>query len=281
MVIKIVFLENKIQTGFLKFKLFETETAQAFFEAITNTTCISTSCNHNVTRNKLEVVNDYLRLKEIVRLINNTSYDRKITIDLDSELTQQKLFDLHEEFELLGERKRSNDPTLSDQAYEEVIELGCEMNNLIHKFESNLFGGRWMQATFAQPNVHRIPLNDKIISEATRDYKKGLLYVGYGETGKNMEHIHTMNEVDLLERKMVQPQRYILSEFFLPFDDKIMDYEDYKNWCIKNNAEEKGYDFENPIWYGTWEVGIVIERSFHILSEFPIHDTIQIEIEPE
>lgn len=268
-------LDEKI-VGFLKVKLHDSLTAKTFLQSLDLTNRISDTHNHSISRTKVEIINDFLRLKQLVNLINASSYDRKIDINLDTDFSLKKLFDLHEHFEHLGHRYRTKDESLSLIAYEEVIELGCEMNGLIHKLETSLYSGSWMQALFKKPNIGRIPLTTELISESVKDYKKDHLYVGYGETGKNMAHIFQMNEVDLLERQMVQPQRYILSEFFIPFEDMIMNYSEYLNWCKKNNAGEKGYDYENPIWYGKWEVGQIIEKSFKNLAEFPIYNKIGI-----
>jgi len=275
---KIIFYKNNEQTGFLEIDPHQSKTANTFLEALSQTTKTSTTYNHSFTRSKIEVINDFLRLKELVNLINNSSYDRKIDVDLNSDFSLQKLFDLHEHFEDLGERFRSDDPTLSRDAYEEIINLGCEMNGLIHKLEGNLYGSQWMQALFKKPNIVRIPLTEEIISEAVPDYKKDHMYVGYGETGKNMAHIFAMNEVDLLKRQMVQPQRYILSEFFISFNDSYLDPKEYKNWCEKHGASELGYDYNNPIWYGKWEVGRIISKSYHAIEHFPEYDEIKVEL---
>lgn len=277
---KIIFYKNNEQTGFLEIKPHESKTANTFLEALSQTTKTSTKHNHSFTRSKIEVINHFLRLKELVNLINNSSYDRKIDVDLNSDFSLQKLFDLHEHFEDLGERFRSDDPTLSHDAYEEIINLGCEMNGLIHKLESTLYERQWMQALFKRPNgtIARIPLTKKIISEAVPDYKKDRMYVGYGETGKNMAHIFAMNEVDLLKRQMVQPQRYILSEFFISLNDADLNYKGYVDWCKKHGASELGYDYKNPIWYGKWEVGKIISKSYNTLENFPEYDEVRVEL---
>lgn len=275
---KLEFYYNNNLSGVIEIKLFDTLTAKSFVDAISKTNRISQTVNHSISRDKIEIINDFLRMKEVVDLYNATSYDRKIEVDLEKNFSLQKLFDLHEHFEYLGERKRNNDPTLSSEAYSEVINLGCELNGLIHKLEGSLYGGQWLQALYKKPEIIRIPLTDEIIAEAEFGYKKDILYVGYGETGKNMAHIFQMNEVELLERQMVQPQRYIITEFFLPFNDMPLDYAGYKKWCIKHRAIERGYNYENPIWYGTWPVGQVLRKSFSNLAQFPIYDSIKIEL---
>lgn len=269
-------LENKLK-GYIKIKLADTLTAKTFIQAVSQTNLISKQHNHSVARSKIEIVNDYIRLKQIKDLINASSYDRKIDTDIESDFSTEKLFDLHEHFEHVGHRYRTKDPSLDLNAYEEIIHLGCEMNGIIHKLEGTLYGS-WFQAAFTKPNFVRIPLNEEIIAEGQAVYKKDSLYVGYGETGKNMAISYSMNDVGVLERKMVQPQRSILSEFFLPFYDDKFDIKHYQEWCIKHGAEEKGYDYMNPIWYAKWEIGEITEKSFRDLSLFPNYDTITLDL---
>ena len=74
---------------------------------------------------------------------------------------------------------------------------------------------------------------------------------------------------------MVQPQRSIHPSIFMNFQtDMPIDYDKYKIWCEENNAEELGYDYENPRWWGTWELGKIVKTSFKRLSDFPYYDTL-------
>jgi len=270
-------LKNKIITGSFTIQPNNTETAKTFISAMQQTTGISNTLSHGFNRSKVDVINDFLRLRDIVTAINNSSYDRKIEVDLSTDFSLQKLFDLHEHFEHLGHRKRSNDSTLDLSAYEEIINLGCEMNGLIHKLESGLNSGYFFQALFQKPNIVRIPLTETITKEAVNDYKENYMYVGYGETGKNMGHIYQINDVEVLQRKLVQPQRYILTEFFVALKDMPFNYNKYVTWCKDNRAEDYDYDYTNPIWYGKWEIGKILEKSWNGLENFPEYDTIKFE----
>lgn len=263
--------KNK-KTGHMVIEPNDSETSKAFIQAMAQTDKIGTMFLHGFSRTRVEIVNDFLRLCEVVKLINESSYDRKITVDLTKDFSLQKLFDLHEHFEHLGHRKRSNDPTLNRASYEEIINLGCEMNGLIHKLEMGLNGGLFFQALFAKPNIVRIPLTESIINEAVTSYKNDHIYVGFGETGKNMGHIFDIKDIEVLHRKLVQPQRYILSEIFISFYNQVFKYDEYEKWCIENKADEYGYDYKNPIWYGKWEIGKVVEKTWGNINQFPIYD---------
>lgn len=268
-----LYYKNK-KTGHMVIEPNNSETAQTFIQVMANTDKIGTSFLHGFNRSKVEIVNDFLRLCELVKLINESSYDRKILVDMTKDFSLQKLFDLHEHFEHLGHRKRSNDPTLNLSSYEEIINLGCEMNGLIHKLESGLTGGLYFQVLFAKPNIIRIPLNESVIGEAVTSYKNEYIYVGFGETGKNMKHIFEIKDVEVLHRKLVQPQRYILSEIFVSFYDECFDYDSYEKWCIENNADKYGYDYKNPIWYGKWEIGKIVDKTWGHTNQFPLYDSV-------
>jgi len=268
-------LKDNVTTGTFTVQANDTETANTFMSAMKQTNGTSTTVSHGFNRSKVDVINDFLRLTQIVTAINNSSYDRKIEVDLSSNFSLQKLFDLHEHFEDLGHRHRSGDTTLSMSAYEEIINLGCEMNGLIHKLESGINSGYFFQALFQKPNIIRIPLTESVIKEAVNDYKQDYMYVGYGETGKNMAHVYQINDVDVLRRKLVQPQRYILTEFFVELENKSFDYGAYIQWCKDNKAQEEyGYDYTNPIWYAKWEIGKIVERSWKRIDDFPEYNTI-------
>jgi hypothetical protein len=268
-------LKDNITTGTFTVKPNNTETARTFISAMKQTDSVSKTMNHGFNKSKVDVINDFLRLTNIVTAINNSSYDRKIEVDLSTDFSLQKLFDLHEHFEDLGHRKRSGDPTLVMSAYEEIINLGCEMNGLIHKLESGINSGYFFQALFQKPDIVRIPLTESVIAEAVKDYRQDYMYVGYGETGKNMGHVYQINDVEVLHRKLVQPQRYILTEFFVSLADAHFDYEKYIKWCKDNKTQEEyGYDYTNPIWYAKWEVGPIVEKSWNTLENFPVYDTI-------
>jgi hypothetical protein len=259
-------------------------TTSAFVDLITQGHGVSTHNNISVNRDKLDIVNTFLELKSYVDKINDSSYDIKIDIDITGDMTFKKLFDLHECVERLGERQRENDPDLEKcETLSEVIDDFAQLNKLIHKLEGSLYGGDWLTASFGppvgDPDLKIVPLKYKMLQEATIGYKKEHLYLDYCETGKNMVHIYQQNDVQTLQRKMVQPQRNIHPSIFLTLNsDMVVDFEGYKKWCEDNNAEELGYDYENPRWWGTWELGKVIKKSYKELSMFPYYDTIKVKI---
>ena len=279
-----MFSKDDKSTGWIVVELNKNMTTSAFVDLITQGHGVSTHNNISVNRDKLDIVNTFLELKSYVDKINDSTYDIKIDIDISGDMTYKKLFDLHECVERLGERQRENDPDLEKcETLSEVIDDFAQLNKLIHKLEGSLYGGDWLTASFGppvgDPDLKIVPLKYKMLSEATIGYKKEHLYLDYCETGKNMVHIYQQNDVQTLQRKMVQPQRNIHPSIFLTLNsDMVVDFEGYKKWCEDNNAEELGYDYENPRWWGTWELGKVIKKSYKKLTEFPYYDTIKVKI---
>lgn len=280
----ITFSREGKSTGWVVIELNENLTTSVFIDLINQVHNVSTHNNTSINRDKLDIVNTFLELKRYADKINNSTYDIKIDVDITRDITLKKLFDLHEYVERLGERQRANDPDLEKcKTLPEVIDDFAQLNKLIHKLEGSLHGGDWLTASFGapvgDPDLKIAPLKYKMLQEATLGYKKDRLYLDYCETGKNMAHIYQQKDVETLQRKMVQPQRNIHPSIFLNFKSNMeLDFEDYKKWCVENNAEELGYDYENPRWWGTWELGIIAKTSFKKLTEFPYYDTIKVKI---
>ncbi len=280
----ITFSKEGKSTGWVVVELNDNETTSVFVDLIKQGHGTSTHNNTSISRDKLDIVNSFLELKAYVDKINNSTYDIKIDVDITSDITLKKLFDLHECVERLGQRQRVNDPDLEKcETLDEVVDDFAQLNKLIHKLEGTLHGGEWLTASFGapvgDPDLKVAPLKYRMLQEATFGYKRDRLYLDYCETGKNMGHIFQQNDVETLQRKMVQPQRNIHPSIFLNFkSDMVLNFEDYKKWCIDNNAEDFGYDYENPRWWGVWELGTIVKASFKKLSDFPYYDTIKAKI---
>lgn len=276
----IKFCKEEIDTGWVLVELNDNETTSLFIDLIKAGDGISRHNNTSINRDKLDIVNTFLELKRYVSKINNSTYDIKIDIDIEQDITAKKLFDLHEHVEHIGQRERVNDPDLERcETLTEVIDDFAQLNKLIHRLEGGLHAGNWLTASFglpvSDPELKVYPLKYRMLSEAIIGYKKNHLYLDYCETGKNMVHIYQQNDVETLQRKMVQPQRNIHPSIFMNLQTDIkIDFEEYKQWCEENNAEELGYDYENPRWWGTWELGKITKTSFKRLDEFPRYDTL-------
>ena len=269
--------ENK-PCGFIEFDTYDNLAFKYFKQNILMTSMISKIRNVSFELTKLETINNYIEYKSIVEKINQVDYIDKIETDVSVDMTIQKLCDTHEFFEILGEKKRTGALPDTDEI-KEMWTLATRMNTLIHKMEGNasIEGTQWYQALFDQPTVIRTELDDNLLAEAVEDYEENKIYIGYGETGKNLHHAVQLNEIDLVKRQMVQPQRSILTEFFVALGgDMPLRWDRYEQWCIENNVESYGYDYKNPKYWGKWPIGEISRKSFDNLAGFPPHDEVRI-----
>ena len=275
---KLEFYKNDIPMGYILFTPYDNLAFKYFKENVLKTSMTTKISGTSFERTKLDTINNYIEYKNIVERINQYDYSEKIEVDVSTEMTIQKLFDTHEYFEAMGEVKRQG--LLPDtEEIKEMWNLACRMNTLIHKMEGSatLEGSQWFQALFDKPTVFRTDLDDDLLAEAVEDYEENKVYIGYGETGKNLHHAFQFNEIDLIHRKMVQPQRSILTELFVVLNgDMPLRWEKYEEWAIENNVESYGYDYKNPKYYGKWAIGEIEYKSFDSLAKFPIYDEVRI-----
>ena len=273
------FYNNEENVGHIKFKQYDNLASKYFQENILQTKQETSTSNTSFDKTKLDIINNYVEFQDIVNKINSFDYSDKIELDFSTPMTLQKLFDAHEYFEVLGEKKRTGILPETPEI-KAMWSLANRMNTLIHKMEGTpgLTGTQWYQALFDKPII-RTDLDDDLIKEAVMDYEENKIYIGYGETGKNLHHAFQQNEVELVQRKMVQPQRSILTEFFVAFGDMPLRWDRYEDWCIKNDVVSYGYDYTNPIYYGKWAIGEIVGKSFKELEDFPVHTEVRINFE--
>jgi len=271
------FRENK-EVGFITFNTYDNLAFKYFKQNILMTSMVTNTSNVSFDQTKLETINNYIEYKSIIEQINQFEYNDKIETDVSINMTNQKLFDTHEYFEILGEKKRTGELPETEEI-KKMWSLANRMNTLIHKMEGSAIidGSQWYQALFDKPAIVRTDLDEALLLEAVEDYEENKIYIGYGETGKNLHHVFPLNEIDLVKRKMVQPQRSILTEFFVVFgENQPLNWNSYEEWCLENNVESYGYDYKNPKYWGKWPIGEIFNKSFDGLKNFPAHDEVRI-----
>jgi len=275
---RITFHRDDKEVGYINFLTYDNLAFKYFKENILQTTMKTKTTGVSFEKSKLEIINNYIEYKDVIEKINQYDYSEKIETDVSKDMSLQKLFDTHEYFEVLGEVRRKG--LLPDtQEMDDMFNLACRMNTLIHKMEGSatLEGSQWFQALFDKPTIYRTDLDDALLAEAVEDFEEHKIYIGYGETGKNLHHCFQFNETDLVHRKMVQPQRSILTEIFLVLNGEMpLRWEKFEEWCIENDVESYGYDYKNPKYYGKWAIGEIESKSFETLTAFPVYDEVRI-----
>jgi len=156
-------------------------------------------------------------LNQILEKINN-SYD--IPIEIFDSLDTEKLNYLHEQFEKFGGRIESlhqsgkYDPVLARHFF--------SLNEHIHTIETALESSfpRWTGFGILY-NLHPVGLHldiqDQDLLFLEPHFTWGKLYLGYDTLGKDWMSIYQDNDIEVIERNMVKPQRRFAAESWLHF----------------------------------------------------------------
>lgn len=167
----------------------------------------------------------------------NTLYDQKI--EVFNQLDTEKLNLLHEKYEHYGNRK----PELEKNKKwsRPLDENFLKLNDFIHLAEDILRSKNSQWANFALLfNYVPVKINDEIVEEHMENLRVGLewgkLYLGYNTLGKDWLKIWCDNDLEVIERNQVKPQKYLSAETWL-------------NFGMDENNETRKFEFKK--WYDT------------------------------
>jgi hypothetical protein len=178
--------------------------------------------NHKVSsvfnnRSEKDVPEITQQIKNIVSKIT-TEYDREITTF--DELDTQKLNYLHEEFEIFGERM--DELALESKLTETLTSNFFALNEHIHMCEDAMLTtsntwGRFGVLYDIHPLGLHLSVNDedKLYLEYGRSW--GKLYLGYNTLGKDWAAVAKDNDIEVIARDMVKPQKRFSAEAWLYF----------------------------------------------------------------
>lgn len=153
----------------------------------------------------------HARLNKVIENINNQSQFHLPKHENVGELTSEVLNDLHEKFESYG--------TQIEELHNNFIEL----NELIHTCEdleklNNTSGIPIMHCQFdfyPQDTFSPILDQDKLFLET--EFMWGNVYLGYNTLGKDWLKVCLDNDLAVIERDMVKPQRRFAAETWINF----------------------------------------------------------------
>ena len=160
------------------------------------------------------------KLVDCVKRIN-TVYDEPLPTydELDQLLTPQLNY-LHEEFERYGDRYQSmmDGPNWTKELHEDFLQL----NELIHLHEdvnisqSQKFPSMALLYDYYPQEIHSPILeSDKIW--ITSQFRWGDVYLGYNTLGKDWIKVQMDNDIEVVEREHVRPQRRFAAETWINF----------------------------------------------------------------
>lgn len=220
-------------------------------------------------------------------LIEETNSLGKVKIDAITEksfkdLKQKRLNHLHQQFHLFEEA------VVESGKYDQTRFNLQEMNVLIHRLENTL-GNLSGDPTYYEQSLLFYYKGQRRVLLEPSDYEYfvgenlfGDLLLGYGTTGKNLYQCYLNNDKDLVQNKLVRPQRTVSTEVLLifPSHDPAEGYFEEEQakmikWAKSISAPKYGYNLKDPINinFGHPKLGALIgsysnDDIFYLLSNY-------------
>jgi hypothetical protein len=172
-------------------------------------------------------------INEVIEKINRY-YDKQLPLFRNvSEITDEALNHLHEEFELYGERHQDafpikqgeiRDPNIWPGLYfkEDFHRAWLKLNEYIHIIESALspsFFPHFSCLVQYDPFERGDPINPEDRLFLDTDFSWGQLYLGYNTLGKDWKDAMSDNDIRLIANNQIKLQETFCSEAWLNFSD--------------------------------------------------------------
>lgn len=239
--------------------------------------------DHKVTsvlnnRTKEDVPDITQRINNIVLEINKL-YDK--TLPTYEVIDNTKLNYLHEEFEVFG--SRYDELRRANKFSKELESNFFALNEHIHMCEDAMitdagtWGGFGILYDILPVGLHlNIMEMDKLLLEPA--FTWGRLYLGYNTLGKDWLAVQKDNDIEVINRGMVAPQRRFAAEAWLNFNADSYQHNMitvFIDWYKKLPAETRKkvpFNNLNDLTLGRFPVGdIVIDDTFLKIDPNPAH----------
>lgn len=206
----------------------------------------------------------------------NQVYDKSIKLNkFVDKLTTQETNDLHEEFEIYGNRinylKNQQSKAPPEKIYwtEELHNNFLRLNDLIHLYEEavNNKNSKFLNMSvlydyYPQEHFQPIQESDKIW---LRDkFAWGGVYLGYNTLGKDWLKVISDNDLEVINREQVRPQERFSAETWINFGPDFNDYYsgiELENWINKlppDLRKKVPIDNLNKFCFGRFKIGELI-----------------------
>jgi hypothetical protein len=236
--------------------------------------------NYRKILNDQEIEARFQKFRENIQYIND-HYDRVLTDIVTIEFlraNQNILNDLHEEFEIYGDRldalinsgyfnKPSEhadyNPVWPGDTHNKVThECFLLLNEQIHNFET-IFR-TWEDRNrslctclvdFIPAGLHA-PLKAEDYFLFTPDHEWGCAYLGYNTLGKHWSSTMHDNDIDVVRRDAVRPQQRFAAEMYMNFSTPYMAQTriEFYKWWTENNISEL---HDPAMKLGDWAMGYI------------------------
>jgi hypothetical protein len=275
--LRVTFLDNNQEPYDLFFWLYETSLSKRWQNLLKQNQANSDSFIHSVFNNasddKIEFIKN--QLDEIVSKINKV-YDRELTsFDINIE-DQNTLNNLHEEYEIYGER--NPDPLVHDNFLllnEHIHEVELLLENQKNKTNS-------MAVLFDYyPQGIHSPILEKDRLFLTSRFTWGGLYLGYNTLGKDWREVARHNDLDVIRRNQVKQQERFAVESWIFLGNGDSDFSNakkFEEWYDTLPKDLQPHVPIDSIKLGRYEIGkIVIDDkllSYHNnVNDWLVHDS--------
>jgi len=256
----------------IKFKILDTDICDRWLAMIKQ----NQEANHTIQANYRRILSSEDRKENFAEFRDNilkinSMYDIALDDIVSLEhlhANQDVLNDLHEEFEIYGDRlqqlldtKYFNNPDGKPELVNtiwpgkqqnfDLHERFLRLNEQIHNFEAIFRNWETPDQGLCTCLVDYLPagihqyLRPEDFFLFGSDLQWGWMYLGYNTLGKHWSSVLNENDIDVVRRHAVRPQARFAAEFYMHFGRPSLTYMNrvkFYNWWIKNKLSE----IQNP-----------------------------------
>lgn len=267
-VIRIIFLNEEGKHSALDFQIYDTVIAQRWLETIRENQLDTNKFIHSTFINRTieDIPKVHAELTEKIKLINQFYH---ILVPLHSEdtlLTHEQLNELHFHYEEYGDYVKFMPPGVESTKI--IHSSFLRLNELIHIYEYALESTKefpCMSMLFDYyPQTIFKPIQERDKHFLRCNYKWGQVYLGYNTLGKDWTAAYSDNDLDLVKRQSVKPQRRFAAETWINFsrnDDEYTNSMMFEKWYdgLSDDLKELvPYEDLNDLTYGKFLIGEIV-----------------------
>lgn len=275
--LSITFLDDFEQEHCLNFKICDTDLADRW-KSIVLKNQQTDRFIHGVLMNTAyaQLQSIHAELHSVVKTLNEL-YDKQLPVYIDVVLNKNHLNTLHEQFETYGDRilELQASGALDVAVHKsELHNKFCRLNELIHSYEAALVNHpgsfpRMGALIDYYPAELYVPLLEKDRVYLEGDFKWGNLYLGYNTLGKDWIQVWGDNDLEVIVRDQVRPQKRFAAENWLYFGRDCEKFElisKFEKWYLTLPTAIKDkvpMDNLNELSFGRLYIGsIMIDEYF-------------------
>jgi hypothetical protein len=252
----------------IKFKILDTDIGDRWLSMIKQ----NQEANHTIQANYRRILSpedrkeNFDSFRENILKINSM-YD-VVLVDIISleylHANQDVLNDLHEEFEIYGDRLQElldtkyfnnpdEKPELANATWPgrrqnfDLHDRFLRLNEQIHNFEAIFRNWETPDQGLCTCLVDYLPagihqdLKPEDFFLFGSDLQWGWMYLGYNTLGKHWSSVLNENDIEVVRRNQVRPQARFAAEFYMHFGRPAIAYSGrikFYNWWMRNNISE-------------------------------------------